>query len=301
MGGHHNHSSGNLKTAFFLNLSFTIIEIIGGLWTNSIAILSDAVHDLGDSMSLGLAWYFDRLSHKGPNPQNTYGYRRYALLGGLITSIVLIMGLAFILWHAVSRLLSPEAVNAPGMMALAVVGIVFNGIAVLRVRKGSSLTEKVVSWHLLEDTLGWAAVLIGAGVMTIWDVPIIDPILSIGISLFILWNVIRNLRQFFHVFLQTSPEGFDMESFERDISLLPGVNSVHHCHSWSLDGEKHVLSAHLVMKQSVSREEVVAVKERVREMLDTEKFVHLTLDVELEGETCITGEVPHGSPPDLLS
>ncbi|MAM87202.1 MAG: cation transporter [unclassified Hahellaceae] len=301
MGGNHDHShdhtSGSLKTAFFLNISFTIIEIIGGLWTNSIAILSDAVHDLGDSMSLGLAWYFDRVSRRGPTPENTYGYRRYALLGGLITSIVLIVGLIFILWHAVSRLMSPEAVNAPGMMALAVVGIVFNGIAVLRVRKGTSLTEKVVSWHLLEDTLGWAAVLIGAGIMTIWDVPIIDPILSIGISLFILWNVIRNLRQFFRVFLQVAPEGFDMASFERDVLSLPKVNSIHHCHSWSLDGENHVLTTHLVMSQSADRVEMVAVKAKVRQLLDAAAFKHVTVDIELEGEDCVTDEHSPAAPP----
>lgn len=289
-GGHSHGSGGNLKTAFLLNVSFTIIEIIGGLWTNSIAILSDAVHDLGDSMSLGLAWYFDRLSKRGKTPQDTYGYRRYSLLGGLITALVLIVGLVFILWHAVGRLFSPEAVNAPGMMLLAVVGVVFNGAAVLRVRKGSSLTERVVSWHLLEDTLGWVAVLIGAGIMTLWDLPIIDPLLSIGISLFILWNVVRNLRQFFDVFLQRAPQQFDLEDFEKKLLGIPSVISVHHTHSWSIDGESHVLTTHLVMKSGTSREDVIEAKSQVRGMLDNKTFEHVTVDVELEGEACIVGE-----------
>lgn len=299
MGNNHAHdtqghdSAGNLKIAFFLNLSFTIIEIIGGLWTNSIAILSDAVHDLGDSMSLGLAWYFDRLSKQGHTPQNTYGYRRYALLGGLITAVVLMAGLAFILWHAVNRLFSPEAVNAPGMMLLAVVGVVFNGAAVLRVRKGSSLTEKVVSWHLLEDTLGWIAVLIGAGIMSVWDIPIIDPILSIGISLFVLWNVLRNLRQIFDVFLQKTPQRFDVEKFESALLVIPKILSVHHTHSWSIDGESHVLSTHLMMEGGASRDEVIAAKNEVRRLLDKKTFEHVTVDVELEGEDCMSGDA-HG-------
>jgi cation diffusion facilitator family transporter len=202
---HKNHqhgSSGNLKVAFLLNLGFTIIEIIGGLWTNSIAIITDALHDAGDCASLGLAWYFDKLSQRGRTAQQTYGYTRYRLLGGLITGIVLIGGVGFMLWKAIGRLASPEAVNAPGMMGLAVLGILANGAAVWRVKKGSSLTEKVVSWHLIEDTLGWIAVLIGAGVMMVWDVPILDPILSIGISLFVLWNVGRNLAKVMKVFLQ---------------------------------------------------------------------------------------------------
>ena len=288
--GHQHGSASNLKVAFFLNLSFTIIEIIGGFWTNSIAILTDAVHDSGDCASLGLAWYFDKLSQRGRTAEHTYGYKRFRLLGGLITGVVLVAGIVFILWKAISRLMSPEAVNAPGMIVLAVIGIVFNGVAVLRVKKGSSLTEQVVSWHLLEDTLGWGAVLIGSGIMAIWDVPIIDPILSIGISLFVLWNVGRNLKKVMKVFLQTTPESFDLQTFERDTRSLPKVRSTHHTHGWSLDGEKHVLSTHLVMADDTTREEMIGTKRLVREMLDEHEFAHVTIDVELEGEECASSD-----------
>ncbi|MGC1478857.1 MAG: cation diffusion facilitator family transporter, partial [Chthoniobacterales bacterium] len=198
----------------------------------------------------------------------------------------LIAGLAFILWQAAQRLVSPEPVNAPGMMILAVVGIVVNGAAVLRVKKGSSLTEKVVSWHLLEDTLGWGAVLLGAGIMTIWDVPIIDPLLSIGISLFVLWNVGRNLTKVVKVFLQNTPESFDLREFEGKVKSFPKVEDVHHIHVWSLDGESHVLSMHLVVATDASREEIVETKNKVREALDEETFEHVTIDVELAGEDC---------------
>jgi cobalt-zinc-cadmium efflux system protein len=287
--GHDHASAGNLKVAFFLNLGFTILEIIGGLWTNSIAILTDALHDSGDCASLGLAWYFDKLSQRGRTPQHTYGYKRYRLLGGLITGLVLIAGLTFILWKAIARLMSPEAVNAPGMMILAVVGILVNGAAVLRVKKGSSLTEKVVSWHLLEDTLGWGAVLLGAGVMAIWDVPIIDPILSIGISLFVLWNVGRNLTKVMKVFLQNTPASFNLHEFEEKVKGFPKVERTHHIHVWSLDGESHVMSLHLQMTSDASREEIVAAKRKVREVLDEEEFEHVTIDVELEGEEWACG------------
>lgn len=293
-GGHSHGSTGNLKTAFLLNLGFTLLEIVGGFLTNSIAILSDAVHDLGDSLSLGLAWYFDRISKRGATPQNSYGYRRYSLLGGLITSVVLLVGLAFVLWHAVIRLRSPEAVNAPGMMVLAVIGVAFNGAAVLRVRKGSSLTERVVSWHLLEDALGWVAVLIGAAIMAFWDVPIIDPILSIGISLFVLWNVIRNVRKFFDVFLQKTPEDFDAAQFEDAVLSIPKVLSLHHTHSWSIDGEKHVLTTHVVMESDASRDEVVGLKDHVRRVLNKNAFEHVTVDVEFQGEKCVIGD-GHGN------
>ncbi|MGC1480148.1 MAG: cation diffusion facilitator family transporter, partial [Chthoniobacterales bacterium] len=198
----------------------------------------------------------------------------------------LIAGLAFILWQAAQRLVSPEPVNAPGMMILAVVGIVVNGAAVLRVKKGTSLTEKVVSWHLLEDTLGWGAVLLGAGIMAIWDVPIIDPLLSIGISLFVLWNVGRNLTRVMKVFLQTAPASFSVEKFREEVGKFPKVERTHHVHVWSLDGESHVLSMHLQMTSDASRAEIVEAKNKVREALDEETFEHVTIDVELASEDC---------------
>jgi cobalt-zinc-cadmium efflux system protein len=298
--GHHHHdhgSTGNLKAAFFLNLAFTVIEIIGGIWTNSIAILSDAVHDLGDSMSLALAWYFQRLSQRGRTPKDTYGYRRYALLGGLITGGVLVIGLCFVLWNAVHRLLAPAPVNAPGMILLAVIGVLFNGAAVLRVKSGSSLTEKVVTWHLIEDVLGWVAVLVGAVIMAIWDLPIIDPLLSIGISVFIIWNVVGNLRQVFEVIIQKVPSSFDVEHFEREVLKHPKVVSMHDTHSWSVDGEIHVLTTHLVMQVDATRDEMIDAKSHVRKLLDEDTFEHVTVDVELEGEMCVIGSGRKGSAP----
>ena len=285
---HHHGSSDNLRVAFFLNLGFTILEIIGGFWTNSIAILTDAVHDLGDSISLGLAWYFDKLSLHERTPRHTFGYRRFRLLGGLITGVMLLLGLGFVLYHAVGRLTDPQEVRAPGMLALAVLGVLFNGAAVLRMKSGTSLTEKLVSWHLIEDTLGWFAVLIGAGIMVIWDVPIVDPILSIGISLIVLWNVGRNLKKVFSVLLQAAPDSFDAETFEADVLAIDGIESVHHIHCWSIDGESHVLSAHLVLNESAG--DTAEIKSRVRDLVDTHDFEHITLETERPGDLCPQNE-----------
>jgi cobalt-zinc-cadmium efflux system protein len=198
--------------------------------------------------------------------------------------------------NAISRLFSPEEVNAPGMMVLAVIGVAFNGMALLKVRRGSSLTERVVSWHLLEDTLGWVAVLIGAAVMTVWDLPIIDPLLSIGISLFVLWNVVRNLGKVFNVFIQKVPQAFDVDAFERSVLAYPKVISMHHTCSWTVDGEIHVLTTHLVMTREASRDEMVPAKAHVRQLLDPSTFEHLTIEVELEGEPCLIGPpAAHGA------
>jgi cobalt-zinc-cadmium efflux system protein len=169
-------SVSNIKVAFFLNLGFTIIEIIGGLWTNSIAIISDALHDLGDSFSLGLSWFLERYSRKKKDEKYSYGYRRYSLFAALINSLILIAGSIFILYKAIPRLINPEELNAKGMLIFAVTGIIINGIAVLQVRRGKSLNERIVSLHLFEDVLGWAAVFVISIVIIFKSIPILDPI-----------------------------------------------------------------------------------------------------------------------------
>lgn len=290
---HDHDGAGNLKVAFLLNLAFTIIEVAGGLWTNSIAILADAVHDSGDCISLGFAWYLHRMSSRARTANYTYGYRRFSVLGALVTGLVLLLGLGFILAKAVGRLREPEPAFAPGMLAIAVIGIVMNGAAVLRVRSGTSISERVVSWHLLEDTLGWIAVLLGALIMALWGWPIVDPLLSILISLVVLYNVGRNLRKVLAVFLQRSPHGFDVAGFGQALCSLPRVRSLHHTHVWTLDGEHHVLTTHVLMDRGATRDQIVEVKKSVKDRLPADQFEHVTVDVELEGEECASRPEGH--------
>ena len=286
MSHSHHHGEKNLKTAFLLNLLFTVIEIAGGLYTNSVAILSDALHDAGDCFSLGVSWYLQRVSRRRPNAEFTYGYQRFSPLGAMVTGVVLLVGMVVILFQAIPRLTNPEPVHTSGMIALALLGVVVNGVAAWKASKGSSLNEKVVSWHLLEDVLGWVAVLIGSIAMKIWDLPIIDPIMSVGIALFILFNVARNLWEVARVFLQSAPSGFEMERFIEDALKIPKVKELHHAHSWSLDGEAHVLTLHLLLETQVAREQICLAKKSIHTLLEDFNFEHITIEVELEGEAC---------------
>lgn len=283
---HHDSATGNLLVAFLLNLTFTIIEIGGGLWTNSVAILSDAVHDAGDCLALGLAWYLQRLALRRADAMFTYGYRRWSALGALITGVVLIAGLSFIGWESVQRLREPQEVRAPGVIGLAIIGVLFNGAAVWRLSRGTSLNEQMARWHLLEDTFGWLAVLAGGVIMVIWKLPIVDPLLALGIAVFVLWNVVWNLQKVGHIFLQGAPPGFDAEAFDQQLRELPLVLGAHHTHTWTLDGERHVFSTHLVLASAATREDIVAVKRRVHELLRGNHFEHITVEVELAGERC---------------
>ncbi|HEY1074886.1 MAG TPA: cation diffusion facilitator family transporter [Patescibacteria group bacterium] len=288
----HNHhdSTGNIKTAFFLNLVFTLIEIVGGLFTNSLAILSDALHDLGDTFSLGLSWYLDRVSKKKHDNVYSYGYKRFSLLAAVINSIVLVVGSIYILTEALPRLMNPEHSNAQGMFVLALVGIGINGLAVLRLRSGKSMNERVVTWHLLEDVLGWVAVLIVSIVMYFWDLHILDPLLSLGITLYVLWNVVKNLRKTVKIFLQSVPDSVDTESLEQSITALSKVQAVHDTHIWSLDGEYNVLTTHVAVNKDTSQEEVYDLKCEIKKIAHEGNIEHVTIEVEYEGEDCTTSQ-----------
>jgi len=284
--GHAHEATGNIKVAFFLNLTFTILEIIGGLWTNSLAILSDALHDLGDSFSLGMSWYLQGLSNKSRDNHYSYGYRRFSLLGAMVNTLVLLGGSFVILGQAIPRILNPEESNAQGMVLFAIVGVLVNGAAVLKLRGGQSLNERVVALHLLEDVLGWVAVLIISIVLIFTDWHFLDPLLSVVITLYVLFNVFKNLKKTLSLFLQGVPEDINLELVEEEISKLENVISSHHTHVWSLDGEQHVLTTHVVIPDTVSREDVLRLKEDIRQITEKLNFAHTTVEVEFSDEKC---------------
>ncbi|MEL6944497.1 MAG: cation diffusion facilitator family transporter [Bacteroidota bacterium] len=283
---HHHHSSGNLKVAFFLNLGFTIFEIIGGLYVNSVAILSDVIHDLGDSLSLGTAWYLDRKSKQKSNQKFSFGYARFSLLGALINSMVLIAGSIFVIKEAVERLLAPEQTDAKGMFFFALIGIAVNGYAAWKMSGGKSLNEKVVSWHLLEDVLGWVAILVASIVLFFYDVPFLDPALSIAITLYVLWNVIKRLKETLFIFLQGVPNDIQVQEIEEKLLSIEYVDSSHHTHIWSLDGEHHVFTTHLKLQPLNGLEKILNVKQAVKTILKDYPFQHYTVETELSDENC---------------
>ncbi len=288
--GYAHDSLGDIGFAFLLNLVFAIAEIFGGLWTNSLAILSDALHDVGDSLILGLTWLLERYSRRQPTQRFSYGFRRFSLLGALINAVVLIGGSVFIIFEAIPRLANPAAPDAQGMMWFAVAGVLLNGLAVLRLRRGTSMNARVVSWHLIEDVLGWMAVLVVSIVMQFWHLPILDPILSLLIASYILYyNVVVNINKTIQLFLQASPDSIDAARMERELCAIPSVRSVHHLHVWSLDGAHHVVSAHIVVDRDVGKEQVVMIKKQAKSVLLGNDIEHITLEIEFEDEDCIMG------------
>jgi len=283
---HHHSDVKNIKTAFFLNFGFALFEIAGGIFTNSIAIISDAIHDLGDSLSLGLAWYFQIVARKGSDTSYSYGYKRFSLLGAIINSIVLVSGSALILTAAVPRLLHPVATNAGGMFLLAIVGVLVNGAAVFKLKKGNSINERVVTLHMLEDVLSWLAILIGSVVMYFINIPVLDPIMSIGIACFVLFNVFKNIKQSLRIILQGIPREIDMTEVSDELLKIKEIDSVHDLHIWSVDGNYNILTVHVVLKEPTENIDTAELKSLIRKTLEGKSIQHATIEFETKEESC---------------
>lgn len=281
-----NESPKNIIVAFWLNTGFALLEIAGGFYTNSMAILADAVHDLGDSLSLGLAYYFQKKSQRKKDEIYTYGYQRFSLLGAFINSIILIVGSIFIIRESVARFFQPEPPDAKGMVILAIIGVAVNAYALVRLKKGKSINEKVVALHFVEDVLGWVAVLAGSIVMVFVDAPVIDPILSLLISVYILYNVFRNLSSTFPILLQRRPETVDEEVVRRNVLSVPGVKDLHDLRFWTMDGQYNVMTLHVVVEQHLSIEAREKIKQEVKHNLEHLEFRHTTVEIESEDADC---------------
>lgn len=289
--GHvHAASAKALRTAFLLNLMFTIVEVVGGLWTESVAVLTDAVHDAGDCLVLGAAWYLQRVATKGRDARYSYGYARYSMLGGWLTSLVLMAGAVFMFSVSIPRLWEPVMPHTTGMMGLAVFGLLMNGLAAWKLHGGSSLNERGAYLHLLEDVLGWAAVLVGAIIIHFTNWAVIDPLLSMGISVYILVNAIGTFRRGTGILMQQVPRGMDAAAITDRLRAIPGVLDLHDQHTWTLDGNFMVHTVHLVVA-GVDLEQACSIKAEARTVLFSLGIEHATIELEWEGEQC--GLVEH--------
>lgn len=280
---HHHHSRRqNIGVAAVLNVSFSALEAVAGVWTGSLAVLSDALHDLGDSVALVSSWWAEKKAEQPGDARRTFGYQRMSLLSALLNAVILLSGSAFILVKAVGRLMDPEPVKAGWMIGIALVGLAFNGLGAWKLTHGESQNEKVLTWHLLEDVLGWLVVLVGAIVMFVWSVPVLDPILTIGVTLLIVWGVIQNVRGVFQILMQGVPQSLEVEEMRGQLKELEEVRDVHDVHLWSLEGETNVFTGHIaVSEQNLS--ELDELKLKIKKILHRQGVSHSTIEFETQG------------------
>lgn len=274
-------SEKNILIAFLLNLTFSVFEFAGGIFTNSVAIISDSIHDIGDAASIGISYFLEKKSKKQPDSTHTYGYLRYSVIGSVITTLILLIGSVLVVVNAINRILNPQEINYNGMIIFAVVGVVVNFLAAYFTRDGHSLNQKSVNLHMLEDVLGWAVVLIGAVVMKFTDFALIDPILSIGVAVYIFIHAFTHLKEALNLFLEKTPDDISVEEITHHISEIEGVLGVHHIHIWSMDGNQNYATMHIV-----TNGDCLTIKKAVKEELKEHGIIHATLELENENEHC---------------
>lgn len=278
----------NILIAFILNLSFSIFEILGGIFTNSIAIISDAVHDFGDALSIGISYFLEKKSKKKPDSKYTYGYARYSILGAFITTSILTIGSVFVIYSGIKRIINPVEINYDGMIVFAVFGVIINFLAAYFTKDGDSINQKSVNLHLLEDVLGWAVVLIGSVLIKFTNIIIIDSIMSIGVSTYILFHAITNFKEILDLFLEKTPNNISLDEIQEHLNSIKNIIEVHHIHLWSIDVNNNYATMHVVTDtENVNINEL---KTKIREEMSEHGIAHVTIEIEDKNYKCAEKE-----------
>jgi cobalt-zinc-cadmium efflux system protein len=280
----HNHSHGvvkNLTVAFLLNASFTIIQLIGGIYTGSTMLISEAIHDLGDTISLGISVKFEKLANKKHDAKYTFGYQRFSILAAFINSITLVCFSLFIVIEAMPKIFDTTIININTVVWLAVLGIIFNGLAVLRTLKASKWNEKVVNLHLMEDFFGWVVVLITGVIINYTSWYILDPIVSIILALIIAYSSIKNVIKISKILLQSTPDTINNTVIMHKIYELSEIVEIHDLHFWTMDETKTLASLHIVTNDYQE-----SLRDKIDSIMQNYGVDHCVIQIELIGEEC---------------
>lgn len=280
-----NKTPENIKIAFLLNLAFSIVEAIGGILTNSISIISDSLHNLGDSITIGINYIFEKKSKKLPNKEYSYGYLRYTMLGSLIASFILLVGSVVIIYNVVPRLMNPQDVNYDAMIIFGIFGLLINLYATIKIMRSKD-KDKKINTHMIEDTVIWLFILTGSICIKVFDLVIIDPILSLLIAAYILYQVYKYMKNIYNIFMEKVPKNVKIDEIKKDIESNENIDNVHHIHIWSMDGVNNYMTAHIHLNKVLSEEEIIKTKNDVKNKLKEDKINHITLEVEYFNEKC---------------
>lgn len=280
-----NKTPENIKIAFLLNLAFSIVEAIGGILTNSISIISDSLHNLGDSITIGINYIFEKKSKKLPNKEYSYGYLRYTMLGSLIASFILLVGSVIIIYNVVPRLIKPLSVNYDAMIIFGIFGLLINLYATIKIMRSKD-KDKKINTHMIEDTVIWLFILTGSICIKMFDLVIIDPILSLLIAVYILYQVYKYMKNIYNIFMEKVPKNVKIDEIKKDIESNENIDNVHHIHIWSMDGVNNYMTAHIHLNKILNEKEIIKTKNDVKNKLKEDKINHITLEVEYFNEKC---------------
>ena len=268
--------------AFFLNLSYAIVEFIAGGIFGSSAVLADSVHDLGDAIAIGISAFLETISNREEDSHYTLGYKRFSLLGAMVTAVILMTGSVLVILENIAKIFHPQPVNDEGILWLGILAITINVLASLVIRKGQTKNESILSLHFLEDTLGWVTVILMGIVLRFTDWYILDPLLSLVISFFILSKALPRFWRTLKIFLDAVPEGVDIQKIKTDLAELDHVASINQLNLWTMDGLEKNAIVHVCLKEM---EHMETCKESIRIFLKDCGFQNITIEVDADLES----------------
>lgn len=288
---HYHEAKKNILYGIILNSVFTVVELVGGILSNSLALLSDTIHDFSDSVALGISYYANQKAQSSPTKTMTFGYRRTTILAALINSTFLIVLTLLIFYRAYLRILNPEPVDGKIVFVIAIFGIITNGSIALKMFRGKDkdLNIKSVFWHIMEDFLGWIGILIAGAIISLTGAYIIDPIISIMIGLIVIYSAWDIIKSSVNIILEGVPEGLNIEEIEDVIKNIENVNGVHDVHVWSLGTNYNALSAHVVIT-NMTVDQSHKILDKINSILK-EKFNIKHTTIEFECSHCDSDRV----------
>ena len=282
---HHAHADGGerrLVWSIVLNLIITIAEVIGGVISGSLALLSDALHNFSDTSSLGIAYVARRLSHKEANPRKTFGYKRAEIIGAFVNLITLVLIAIYLMVEAVGRFLDPQPIDGTVMLVVASIGLLANVVTALLLWRDArhSLNMRSAFLHILSDAVSSVGVVLGGILIIRFGIYIVDPILTLAIALYILFQSYQMLRETIDILMEGTPPGIDLDRILEEVETLDRVLDIHHLHVWQLDEHNTALEAHVVIDKR-DLEQMEEIKRAIKALL-AERFAiaHSTLEFE---------------------
>lgn len=266
----------NIFIAFILNLSFSLIELIGGFMTNSVSILSGSIHDFADALSIGISYFLEKKSKKHPNYKYTYGYKRYSILSAFIMTVILLTGSLLVIYNAIARIFNPTVISYNGMIVIAILGIIFNTLAFSKTKGGHSLNQEAVNLHVLQDVLSWIVVLIGSLLLVITKLNFIDSVMSLIISIYIIIHALKHLKIVLDLFLEKTPADINIKNIKKELLNHENIVNIKHIRIWSIDGYDNYATLHV----TINNDEVEKMEDYIKEYLKDKNISHSTIEIE---------------------
>lgn len=264
----------NTKITILFNLTFSILEIIGGFLTNSISIISSAIHDFSDSITVCLENLFNKKSKQKPNNKYSFGYSRYKLIGKFFTSILLLITSGIIIYFAINKIKNPLNINYDGMIIFSIFGILLNAYVAYKLKN-----DKENNYNTMIDVYGWLIVLISSILIKLFKIFIIDPVVAIIMALYMLYQTYKYLNEIFNAIMEKVPVALNIDKIQNDIIINnSNIKEIDNLNIWSIDNKNIYFTGHIILNENLDYKKIIELKNNIKKYLNEQNINHITLE-----------------------